>query len=117
MDIKLQHVNLDYVEEIAGGDNSFKKELIQIFLGQIPDFVVNMEKYLAEDNRDELAKEAHTAKSSVLIFRMEETGNLLKKIQLCAENDEIGSIPELMNLVKSDLKSASEELTEILTEL
>jgi len=114
MDINLQTTNLDYLEEISGGDNSFKKELIQIFLSQIPEFVQNMNKFLAEKNLPDLAKEAHTAKSSVLIFRMEETGKLLKNIQLTAENNQTGPIAEMIRAVETDMQNAAKELTEII---
>jgi hypothetical protein len=50
-------------------------------LKQIPEFINNMKKYLDDNNMEYLAREAHTAKSSVLIFGMENTGLLLKDIQ------------------------------------
>jgi HPt (histidine-containing phosphotransfer) domain-containing protein len=71
---QFEYVNLGYLEEISGGDTNFQKELIGIFLTQIPEFITNMHKFLIEKEIEELAKEAHTAKSSVLIFMMEETG-------------------------------------------
>lgn len=117
MDIKLQQVDLSYIEDISGGDNEFKKELIRIFLNQIPEFLGNMNRFLDSGNYADLAKEAHTAKSSVLIFRMIETGNLLKKIQLQAENDEIDSIAGLLDFVKADMEKASADLTQLLKEL
>ena len=117
MEIKLQNANLDYVEEISGGDNEFKKELIQIFIKQIPEFIENMNKYLTGNNLPDLAKEAHTAKSSVLIFKMEETGKILKKIQLSAESNELDSIPELIEIVKADMENASKQLLSLLKEI
>jgi len=117
MDANLQLVNLAYVEEISGGDNDFKKEMIEIFIEQIPDFISNLNRFLIEKNCDELAKEAHTAKSSVLIFKMEETGELLKKIQKYAENEDFGTIPVLLNEVKTDMEKATVELTATLSNL
>mgnify|MGYP006306819085 CR=1 FL=1 len=114
---KFQHVSLDYLEEISGGDNNFKKELIQIFLKQVPEFISNMHQYLDEKKYDLLAKEAHTAKSSVLIFMMEETGATLKKIQLLAEEDDIDPIPEMLNQVENALDGAVEELGLFVEEL
>ncbi len=117
MEIKLQKANLDYVEEISGGDNGFKKELIEIFINQIPDFISNMKKYLADNNLPDLAKEAHTAKSSALIFKMEETGKTLKKIQLNAEKNELDSIPDMIEIVTEEMENASAELSFILKDL
>ena len=117
MDKNFEYVNLNYLEEISGGDESFKKDLIQIFLKQIPEFVSNMHQFLSENKNDLLAKEAHTAKSSVLIFKMEESGSNLKKIQLLAEKDEKEPIPELLSHVETALESAQKELSAYLERL
>lgn len=114
MDGQFNHVNLDYLDNISGGDGNFKRELIGIFLKQIPEFMRNLYHFLQEKKYDDLAKEAHTAKSSVLIFMMEETGKDLKKIQLLAENHQTEDIPSLIEKVKTELDGATKELTEFL---
>jgi HPt (histidine-containing phosphotransfer) domain-containing protein len=112
-----EHVNFSYLEEISGGDDGFKKDLIQIFLKQIPEFVSNMHQFLSEKKYELLAREAHTAKSSVLIFMMEESGSKLKQIQLLAEKNEIEPIPKLLSEVETKLKGAQEELSSYLETL
>jgi HPt (histidine-containing phosphotransfer) domain-containing protein len=114
---QLDHVNLSYLEEISGGDSNFQKELIKIFLSQIPDFVININKYFTNQEIENLAKEAHTAKSSVLIFQMSETGKNLKQIQFLAENNQLEQIPLLMSEVEKSLEAAFRELTGYLDEL
>ncbi len=109
-------VNLGYLEEISGGDSSFQKELIGIFLNQIPEFITNMNEFLIKNDNDNLAKEAHTAKSSVLIFMMDETGKTLKQIQYLAENNQTEQIPILLKNVEKALKRALIELTQYLEE-
>jgi len=117
MDGQFYHVNLDYLDDISGGDCIFKKELIGIFLKQIPDFIRNLHRFLIDDEIENLAKEAHTAKSSVLIFMMEETGKNLKKIQLLAENNETEEILPLILEVQNDMDNASKELNIYLSEM
>jgi HPt (histidine-containing phosphotransfer) domain-containing protein len=114
MDGQFNHVNLDYLDDISGGDVNFKRELIGIFLKQIPEFMKNLYYFLRENKYEDLAKEAHTAKSSVLIFMMEETGKDLKKIQLLAENNQTEDIPSLIEKVRTELDGATKELTEFL---
>lgn len=116
MNNRFETVNLSYLEEISGGDSSFQKELIGIFLNQIPEFMTNMNEFLAKNEIDNLAKEAHTAKSSVLIFMMDETGKTLKQIQLLAENNQTEQIPLLLENVKKAMERASSELTQYLEE-
>jgi HPt (histidine-containing phosphotransfer) domain-containing protein len=115
MDGQFDYVNLNYLDDISGGDYGFKKELIGIFLKQIPEFVSNLHQFHINKEIENLAKEAHTAKSSVLIFMMEDTGQTLKKIQLLAEDNHMKEIPCLIEKVKKELTCASRELTEYLS--
>ena len=56
-------MQLDYLDEISGGDTQFKHDLIKIFLNQMPEFISNMKKFATQSDYENLAKEAHTAKS------------------------------------------------------
>jgi HPt (histidine-containing phosphotransfer) domain-containing protein len=111
MNDRFQFVSLNYLEEISGGDLDFKKELITIFLHQIPEFIMNMHRYFSGQDYEKLAKEAHTAKSSVLIFMMNETGLILKNIQLKAEANEPDTILQLIDEVECSLENAYKELS------
>ena len=117
MDGQFNHVNLEYLNDISGGDSNFKAELIGIFLKQIPDFIRNLHRFLIDDEIENLAKEAHTAKSSVLIFMMEKTGKNLKKIQLLEENNETDEILPIILEVQDELNSAAKELKAYVREL
>ncbi|MCG6187014.1 Hpt domain-containing protein [Maribellus maritimus] len=97
-------LDLGYLDDVAGGDIDFKKELVKIFLQQVPVFIENMKKFQEEKDLENLAKEAHTAKSSVLIFGMEETGANLKKIQLLAEENQTQQIPMLLEKSIRDME-------------
>lgn len=110
----LQLINLDNLNSIAGGDEEFKKELIGIFLEQIPTFLKNMSELYIQNNFEKLGREAHTAKSSVLIFGMENTGNLLKDIELSANNKNTSKIAPALNQVEIDLNLAITELENLL---
>ena len=110
-------MNLQYLEEVSAGDPNFKKELIDIFQKQVPEFISNMKKFYAERDWPNLAKEAHTAKSSALIFGMQETGTNLKKIQLLAEEKQIIEIPYLINKTTSELEDARGLLMELAQDL
>lgn len=105
-------LKLEYLDEISAGDIQFKKDLIKIFLNQIPEFISNMKKFYADNDLKALAKEAHTAKSSVLIFGMEETGASLKKLQLFAEENTPDPITEIIQSVELGLENMSKLLLE-----
>jgi HPt (histidine-containing phosphotransfer) domain-containing protein len=114
MNSNLKTINFKHLDSIASGDESFKKELIGIFLNQIPVFIQNMKDYLDNNKMEKLAREAHTAKSSALIFGMENTGLLLKEIQLLAESKKETEIRPALEVVEMEFKQAKTELLDVL---
>ena len=112
----LQILNLDNLNSIAIGDEEFKKELIGIFLKQIPVFTKNLRELFNENNFEKLAREAHTAKSSAMIFGMERTGALLKEIEIWADNKKTLGIAAALRQVETDLNKAKIELEILLSQ-
>jgi HPt (histidine-containing phosphotransfer) domain-containing protein len=112
-----QQINIEQLDSVSFGDKEFKKELIEIFLKQIPEFISNMNKFFAEGDLTNLAKEAHTAKSSALIFDMKNTGESLKKIQLLSEDETVEPLSHLIKKVNIELNEAAKQLQVILSEL
>ena len=106
-----QLLDLSQIEEISSGDPSFKNEMIGIFTNQIPVFLENIKNFWANKDLENLGREVHTAKSSVLIFGMESTGKNLKEIQLLSENQEVEKLPVLVESVINDLNEALTYLT------
>ncbi len=114
MNSNLRPIDFNHLDGIVNGDESFKKELIKIFLEQIPEFMENMKKFLKNDKHENLAREAHTAKSSAMIFGMTNAGQLLKEIQLLAENKNTKEILPALKLVESEFETAKVQLLEFL---
>ena len=98
--------DLSELDRFSFGDVSFKKELISIFMNQIPVFISNMNQFLEKQELENLAREAHTTKSSVLIFGMQNTGIMLKEIQKLAESGNTDAIPGLIEKVTADMNTA-----------
>lgn len=99
---------------VANNDEEFIKELMEIFLNQIPEFIKNLNQLFEENNWEKLGREAHTAKSSVRIFGMTDTGMLLNEIELWAANKNIDEIEPALKIVEKDLDLAKDELIEAL---
>ena len=113
----LQQINIKSLDSLSSGDIEFKKELIEIFLEQIPVFISNMKRFYDEGDLTNLAKEAHTAKSSVLIFEMTNTGKSLKEIQSLSEENKVKTLLSLIESVKNELNDAASQLQVFLKEL
>lgn len=109
----MAYTDLTYLKEITGGESSIVKEMVEMFLAQVDEFKENLTKYLNEKNYVDLGKEAHKAKSSVLIVGMEDLGKNLKKLQLLTEaNAEIETYPDYVNMFIEQCDAAILELQE-----
>jgi HPt (histidine-containing phosphotransfer) domain-containing protein len=116
MSSNLKPIDFNHLDGIVNGDENFKKELIGIFLEQIPVFIHNMKKFLDNNKFEKLAREAHTAKSSALIFGMTNSGRLLKEIELLAESHKTTEILPALEEVEMELMQAKTELENFLKE-
>lgn len=82
----MAYTNLGYLRNITGGDPESIREIIILFIEQVPEFIENLKKHLHDKNYAELGKEAHKAKSSVMILGMEDLGYDLKALQIATIN-------------------------------
>lgn len=114
MDNNFQNINPSQLETLAGGDKEFIKEMAEIFLEQIGEFVTNMRSFLNDKHWEKLAREAHTAKSSAMTFGMENTGTLLKNIQLECEAGNLDDVPKMVDDAINQLEAAIPELKQLL---
>jgi len=110
--------NLNYLRTITEGDISSMREIVILFMEQVPEFIHNLKKLLAEERYAELGNEAHKAKSSVMIMGMENLGHDLKSLQLATIS---GTKKETYALhvsrFESECLAAVEELKQALSKM
>lgn len=107
--------NLSYLTEITGGESMVMKEMLEIFIAQVPELKSNMTKFLSEKRYDQLGKEAHKAKSSVLVVGMDDLGARLKELQLLTEKRE--KIDEYSEYVEEFVVLCDRAVTELSEDL
>jgi HPt (histidine-containing phosphotransfer) domain-containing protein len=89
------HIDLGYLESITDGSYDLIKELISIFIEQIPEFKEGFDEGLKSKNWGKIAAVAHKAKSSVMSMGMEDLGNKdLKNLELIAKLLKMDDIEE-----------------------
>lgn len=107
MSTVFKEINLSYLESIADGDREIIKELIVIFLEQIPEFTEGMQSAFEKEDWRMLAGLAHKAKSSVLSIGMNDLGNIdLKNLELIAKTFRI----EVLDQSQAKTEREAEEL-------
>jgi HPt (histidine-containing phosphotransfer) domain-containing protein len=79
-------VDLTYLNNMSEGDVSITKELIDIFIGQVDEFINEMNELYENKEWVKLGMLAHKAKSSIVIMGMDKLAKELKDFELLAKN-------------------------------
>ena len=107
----MTYIDLNYLESISGGDPEIIQEMKDIFIAQVPEFIENLKKFLSEGKYIELGKEAHKAKSSVMVMGMEELARELKTLQLATiAGTNVESYPDFVRKFEEQCLGAVKEL-------
>jgi len=68
-------INLEYLEELSGGDKVFKKSMVEQFLQQVPDELKAIQDAFSKSNYGEVAQIAHNMKTSISFMGLTEKLN------------------------------------------
>ncbi|MBC8173002.1 MAG: response regulator [Chitinophagales bacterium] len=107
------HINIDlnYFNTITEEDNELKIKMIRIMLDETPDEMVKLQKYLIEENWDNLRAIAHKMKSSMQFLGLKHTLETVKAIELSAKNrTELNDLPDKISQVIKDCEAALRSL-------
>ncbi|MES2519392.1 MAG: PAS domain S-box protein [Bacteroidota bacterium] len=107
-------IDLSYLDEIMGEDKNLKREMIELFIQNVPNDVNLLEKAVLEKDVIEIKKMAHHMKSSLAMFNLDNEVAFLEQTERNANASIISSeITEEFTLFKSKLVDTIEVLREI----
>lgn len=110
-----KHVNLDVLKEISEGSNDLMRDLIFLFISQIPVFSEQLDYYYKNEDFTSLGKLAHKIKSSVSMMGISELSSDMKKLeQLAQARKDTQKYPEYIERFKRISTEAVSELNDIL---
>lgn len=90
--------DLNYLKTMSGGDSKFIREMIDLFREQIDEYKSIMPELLQNKDYDGLSKIAHKAKSSVAVMGMIQVSELLKELEVIAnEGKEVERYESMIN--------------------
>lgn len=111
-------IDLTYLLDIAGDNKSIIKEMITIFVSQVPEFIEEMNSCYKKNDWYNLSMIAHKAKSSVAIMGMNSQANALKDLELLAKDQKnIDKYEGIINQFTADCKIAVTELESVKSKL
>jgi HPt (histidine-containing phosphotransfer) domain-containing protein len=74
--------DLTYLKTITEGNKEILREMIEIFLMEVPQYILNLNNFYQSGQFEALGREAHKAKSSLQIVGMTELEKEMKIIEL-----------------------------------
>ena len=107
-----KNIDLSYLDELSGGNNDFRNEMLELFITKIPKDLNLLENAIHEKDYIVLKSIAHEMKSSLTMFRLDDEFALLEQIEKKAINSTISSesMDEFVNF-KNELKKVTDTLT------
>lgn len=114
----MAYTDLTYLRSVTGNEPMIIKEMLELFIAQIPEFSDNMNRFLEEKKFIELGKEAHKAKSSVMVVGMDELAKDLKTLQLLTQDGKgeetyADSVKKFIHQCQAAVTELEEELTKL----
>lgn len=104
-------IDVKYLEEVCGGSKEIIREMVDIFIEQIPEFYSEMQSLYNDGKYHELGLLAHKAKSSVAIMGMDSLAGKLKELELQAKAGE--KTGEYINYIQAFFDETQNALREL----
>jgi len=113
-----KHINMDYLNEISEGSEDLVRDLIEMFIKQVPIFTEQMDVLYLRGDYVLLGKLAHKVRSSVAMMGIKELTSDMRTLELIAqEGKEAEKYPAYISKFKSISNEAIDELNDILIKL
>jgi signal transduction histidine kinase/CheY-like chemotaxis protein len=109
-------VSLAVIKERAEGDMDYIREMINMFIQLMPEYLNELNELYGSGNWSELSKQAHKMKTPVAYFGVEELRELLIKIEIDAVHEPVNA-QELKEMLKKIKTLVSASITELKAEL
>lgn len=107
--------DLSYLRSLAVDDLNFIQEMVELFKEQIFEYSHEMPQLLEKGEYEKLARMSHKAKSSVAIMGMTRETDLLKTLELKADEEkDVESYSDLITTFITNANLAVKELDEFL---
>jgi HPt (histidine-containing phosphotransfer) domain-containing protein len=107
--------DLSYLNQIFQGNQEMIKQIIHLFLQQVPEYISEMEACIARNDLHALHPLAHKAKSSISMLGLRSMEEKILRIEKNSrEHREMEELPTLVHAVRSECELANRELSLLL---
>ncbi len=108
---------LTFIKELSGGDEEFEKELISIFINEVPGQCAQLEQALNEKDQHAVAEVLHALRTKIRTFGIEDVDVIAEEIEYKAKENTIEDWDKAGNDIGSivrDLESVVSKMKELL---
>ena len=101
--ISYQHINLEYLETMTGGDTEMMNQMLTMLIDEIPTEIIKMQESIVLQDWEEIFQLSHKLKTTLAFIGNADMISLIKTIEHCSRNRvELTDIPPMVEQL-SDL--------------
>jgi len=109
--MSFKYANMDYLQDLAGGNTQLIKEIIQLFVQQTPPDMALLVSHIDQEDWEQAYKQAHHIKPTLAYVGANGMRSELQEIETLAKNQqELNSIPARLEALNQKLEILYEEL-------
>lgn len=111
----MNNIDLTYLNEISGGDSSFIKEMLDLFINTTAIEVNEFDQLLAAGNYEGIGQLAHKMKAPIQMIGASELFDKVKNLENSGKtHNNIENIPNMINEVKVKIANLTTDIKELL---
>ncbi len=103
--ISLQHINLDYLDTMTGGDEDTMQQMLEMLIDEIPTEITKMHSSAAADDWEEVFQISHKLKTTLAFIGNEDMIALNKTIEHCSRHqidiEEVSPMVKQLNVLSN----------------
>ncbi len=98
MNMKFEQANMEYLQDLSGGNTQLIKEILQLFVTQTPPDIEQLGSHIQEEDWEKVYRQAHHIKPTLAYVGANEIRAELQEIETLAKNRQaLESIPAKFN--------------------
>jgi HPt (histidine-containing phosphotransfer) domain-containing protein len=106
-----QHINLDYLDTMTGGDEDTMQQMLEMLIEEIPTEITKMRASVAEKDWEEVFQISHKLKTTLAFIGNEDMISLNKTIEHCSRHGvDIHEVPSMVEQLHTLSNPVVEEL-------
>jgi HPt (histidine-containing phosphotransfer) domain-containing protein len=104
MDFDNSLINLDKLKSFWGEDIQLQKEMLNIYINDVPEYLTSLKKAIEEKNFKAVYLHAHQIKGVSLAMAIEVIPNHCLQIEILAQNSSLEGVNDLVIAIETILK-------------